>query len=451
MAYFLHISNVITTPPPTTTISHFHPLLIHIRMCTDSCGWIAALIGAISYGSYGVPIKATLDIDVHPFVLQSYKTVVLFAMSWFVLLVEPSEALAFTPYGIVSGFLWVSGGACGVYGIRYAGLTIAVGTWASIMVCVNFSFGILIFQEPMHSFGESCFAFCLLIAGLVGMSKYSANTTTTTTTSTKERQSSDIERTTTTSTTNTANSRFSRRENIEDAEENETIPILEVSPQNSLHSDDATTTNKDDDNKKKLNASVFVGSFKMTPRESGIAMSILNGILGGSALIPLHYAKEQGFQSWSYILSFGVGSLIANTVFWCLYFIGVYYQQSHSKGNAWQSTWDAMPSLHFKQLWRRGLLAGVLLSIGMFGSILATAALGQGVGNSLIQSKIIISGLWGIYYFKEISNRRAIRLWFLSAAVCVSGILLLSYERVAAMQVLVEEEETAVKVQEEGS
>jgi glucose uptake protein GlcU len=424
-------------------------------MCNASCGWIAALIGAVSYGSYGVPIKATLDIDVHPFVLQSYKTVVLFATSWFVLLVEPSAA--FTPYGILSGFLWVSGGACGVYGIRNAGLTIAVGTWASIMVCVNFSWGILIFQEPMHSFRESCFAFFLLLAGLVGMSKYSANTTTTTTTSTKatristplERQSSDVERTTTTTTTTTTtSSRFSRRENIEDAEEDETIPILKVSSQNSLQ-DAATTTNEDDDDKK-LNASVFVGGFKMTPRESGIAMAVLNGILGGSALIPLHYAKKQGFHSWSYILSFGVGSLIANAAFWCLYFIAVYYQHSYSKEHVWKSTWDAMPYLHFKQLWKRGLLAGLLLSVGMFGSILATAALGQGVGNSLIQSKIIISGLWGIYYFKEISNRRAIRLWFLSAAVCVSGILLLSYERVAAMTVLVEEE-TAMKLQQEGN
>ena len=34
--------------------------------CTETCGWIAAVVAVITYGSYGVPIKATKDIDVHP-------------------------------------------------------------------------------------------------------------------------------------------------------------------------------------------------------------------------------------------------------------------------------------------------------------------------------------------------------------------------------------------------
>ena len=40
--------------------------------CDDSCGWIAASIAALSYGSYGVPIKAACAKvgDVDPLVLQ---------------------------------------------------------------------------------------------------------------------------------------------------------------------------------------------------------------------------------------------------------------------------------------------------------------------------------------------------------------------------------------------
>lgn len=418
-------------------------------MCSDSCGWLAALVAALAYGSYGVPIKATLDIDVHPFVLQSYKTVVLFVSSWFVLYIDPT-ALKFTPYGILSGVLWVSGGACGVYGIRNAGMAIAVGTWASVMVCVNFSWGILIFREPVHSFGESCFAFLLLLAGLVGMSKYSANSSTTSLTKANPRKNNkSLERSQSSSldlerTANNSNNLVNRRETTTDTydeqADDETVPMIRSSSTNSIKTSDGAGPQQESDKKLLKNASIFVGGFKMTPRESGIAMAALNGLLAGSSLVPLHYAKQQGFQNWSYILSFGMGSLIANLALWCLYILLqllLQYQQQPDS-NICKSTWDALPNFYFTQLWKRGLMAGILLSIGMFGSILATSALGQGVGNSLVQSKIVISGLWGICYYKEISNPKAIRMWFLSATLCVSGILLLSYERLAAMKELTE-------------
>lgn len=98
--------------------------------CTDSCGYAAAAMAAISYGSYGVPIKHTLQIDVHPLVFQTYKTLTMFVTCPFVLAmgVVPD----FTAWGLLSGFLWVVGGAAGVFAIRNAGMAVAVGTWASV-------------------------------------------------------------------------------------------------------------------------------------------------------------------------------------------------------------------------------------------------------------------------------------------------------------------------------
>jgi hypothetical protein len=81
-----------------------------------------------------------------------------------------------------------------------------------------------------------------------------------------------------------------------------------------------------------------------------------------------------------------------------------------------------------RKLWFPGLCAGLLLSIAIFGSILAVTYLGQGVGNSLVQTKILISGLWGICWYKEITERPAILKWFLSAAVTISGVIWLSLE-----------------------
>jgi len=40
--------------------------------------------------------------------------------------------------------------------------------------------------------------------------------------------------------------------------------------------------------------------------------------------------------------------------------------------------------------------------------------------------------MWGIYYYKEIQDPKAIRNWFLSASVSVMGIVWLGRERIAA-------------------
>jgi glucose uptake protein GlcU len=91
-----------------------------------------------------------------------------------------------------------------------------------------------------------------------------------------------------------------------------------------------------------------------------------------------------------------------------------------------------MPRWYFKELWFPGFMAGLLLSIAMFGSILAVTYLGQGVGNSLVQTKILVSGLWGIFFYKEVRGTKTIALWFLSAVVAVLAIIWLSLERLWA-------------------
>jgi hypothetical protein len=39
-----------------------------------------------------------------------------------------------------------------------------------------------------------------------------------------------------------------------------------------------------------------------------------------------------------------------------------------------------------------------------------------------------VSGLWGIFYFKEVKGAMTIAKWLLSATLTVMGILLLSYQ-----------------------
>lgn len=67
-------------------------------------------------------------------------------------------------------------------------------------------------------------------------------------------------------------------------------------------------------------------------------------------------------------------------------------------------------------------------SIGNVFSIIAVDYLGEGVGYSATQVAMLVSGIWGIFYFKEIQGAEIIMGWFLSALVTLVGIVLLSIE-----------------------
>ena len=121
------------------------------------------MMALVCYGTYGVPIKQTIRLarnddddgnnqnEVNPLVFQTYKTVVMLIVAPFlVALVSSSSSSsnnnntvegwwrnASPGWGLVSGLLWVLGGTCGVVAVRWAGMSTAVATWASVMIVVR--------------------------------------------------------------------------------------------------------------------------------------------------------------------------------------------------------------------------------------------------------------------------------------------------------------------------
>lgn len=84
--------------------------LAFLEGCSDACGWIAAVICVLSFGSFGVPLRESAKVDMHPLVMQSYKTIVCFMTCWIVLLL--GEDLRWSYWGIASGLFWVPGATC---------------------------------------------------------------------------------------------------------------------------------------------------------------------------------------------------------------------------------------------------------------------------------------------------------------------------------------------------
>ena len=326
----------------------------------------------------------------------------------------------------MTSILTYKGGTGGIYAIRKAGLAIAVGTWASVMVMVNFIFGILVFHEPIHDIWGTMGAFILLIVGLIGMSQFSAphKSQKADTLLQDDTISYDDLETTSQSTESTdsdyqeieqphvqkhrqGNNEFNR------TEENE----------NGMISSKREQDNQIED---AYHVVLFGGRLSLTKRQCGIVGAVWNGFFTGGSLVPLHYAKEQGFGGANYMISMSCGAFISNLLIW----IAIFLAKMRTHNNSTRETLKSMPECHFRQLAIPGFLAGILLSMAMFGSIISVTYLGQGVGNSLVQTKILVSGLWGILWFKEITGTSIVIKWFAAAVTTVVAIVWLSLERI---------------------
>jgi Transmembrane family, TMEM144 of transporters len=381
--------------------------MVAFDSCGDGCGYLFAVLGALAYGTYGVPIKETLKIpDVHPLVLQSYKTLVMFLLSWLTILLGVSPA--FTPWGLLSGLLWVIGGTGGVLAIRLVGMAIAVGTWASVTMATNFIWGILVFHEQVSSIPTTILAFALLTIGLVGMSYYSApESSSAASLATTDACKDSFEGS---SSPPWVDGVYFDMKKEAMMEKRARVGTCGTEGSDSYLND--LVVPKDESivlgtMPSWLSRDVFGEKIVISRRVAGIAGAVCNGLTVGSSLIPLHYAKEEGFGGPNYMISFATGALLANTGIWAIYYLYLVVaggsdsvseatqdprrpypiqevifddelkpnsdldviKSKASDGNKWLLAYERMPSFYFHQLWLPGMCAGILLAMAMFSSI----------------------------------------------------------------------------------
>jgi Transmembrane family, TMEM144 of transporters len=130
-------------------------------------------------------------------------------------------------------------------------------------------------------------------------------------------------------------------------------------------------------------------------------------------------------EGLGYVISFAIGATLVLILMWILRFC-YHYSREASLIEAR----NQLPSLHFRDMWLPGGLAGLLWSVGNVSSIITVESLGEGVGYSIVQAQMLIAGLWGILWYREVKGVRAILEWFLCACVTVTGIVFLSHEHV---------------------
>lgn len=392
----------------------------------------------LAFGSFGVPIKSKVarSVDIDPLVMQTYKTAVCFATSWLILLW--GEPFSYTSWGIVSGLFWVPGGVATVFAIKNAGLAISTGISASLIVLVSFGWGIFVFGEHVHSRLEACLAAICMLFGLVGMAYFSAPSVAHASVfhSTALRDNQEP----------TAASPSSTYQHVQivdsDIFDDENTGVLRPEPfQDGIYNTPATsgvldvessinipgdgTTFEGDEVAVELareTSFVWCLGCRWQRRGLGVLAAMFNGIYGGSIMVPMKWAPPHA-RGAAYVISFAIGASIVTVGLWASRYIILYERHC-----SFSKAYCELPSFHFRKMWFHGGLCGLLWSIGNFFSIVSVQYLGEGVGYSVVQANMLISGLWGIIYFHEIEGTRTICKWFISAVFAVFGILVLSYE-----------------------
>lgn len=383
-----------------------------LETCGNGCGLIAALIGCVAFGSFGAPLKCTAVNMVNggkgpdPFVLQTYKSSMYFLTSWVVLLLGVD--FEYTNWGLVSGFMWVTGGVCGIFGIRNAGLAVSVGTWSSITVLISFSWGIFFFNEQVQSVAGTVFGVLLMIFGFIGMAYFSSLK------DCDETETLDSDLSLEIGGDLTESLLENGEEEMQEQNEEELREQTENEVRNIIQETDKVAA--DDE------SSVFFLGIKWDRIVLGILGAAIDGVLGGSNLIPMKLAPSID-RGLDYVISFAIGAAVATLTGWIIYFfINSYKRASFHAG------YKALPSMYLDKILLPGALSGLLWSIGNVCQILSVTFLGESIGMSIVQSQMIISGLLGIVLFEEIKSVRNIVYWVLSALLTFVGIVFLSRE-----------------------
>lgn len=342
-------------------------------------GAFAAVLAALIFGSYGVLIKSPRlqQLDLDTMVFQCYCSLGIALSSAAVLAVVP---LRISPWGVLGAGQLVVLQVFAVNAIRSLGLAVAPSVWAGLSIVVSFLWGRWGFGEPLAEPLAAIFGLVLLIAGIAGLAlanfpavMQELRLAVTAAPSTSTTEESDVELNPLARTA---------------ADEEDTAPLPRPS-----------------------RTTLSVPPSKLI----GLGFCAAVGLLNGSLMVPFHFLSQEMAEDASclaYLGSFAVGIVLTTPVSALFYFFFPLRLP--------------LPPWHVREALVPGVITGSLWAFGNFAATLATAHLGNTLGYPLTQTGIIVSGCWGIFFFRERVSRS---LFAASAVVIVAGGLLLALSK----------------------
>jgi hypothetical protein len=162
----------------------------------------------------------------------------------------------------------------------------------------------------------------------------------------------------------------------------------------------------------------------------GVVLAMLTGVLSTMKYTLKHIGQRLAIESGSdtveaefgvfesYMISFGVGCAIVTPFYFAMLALwqrGIQHKE--------------LPSLEFPVMKIYGTLAGVIWFAAYICQQCAVDTGGQGaMGPANSASHLIVAGVWGLLYYREMKERAQILCWVLSAAWTITFVILLSNE-----------------------
>jgi len=374
-------------------------------MSDELYGYLAVLGAIFFFGSIGVMIKSKklAEAKVDAMVFQLYYSLAIFISSWLVL---SYNSFVFTYWGIVGAALWVPASVLTIFAIKYAGLSISQGIWSGSSIIVSFLWGAIFYPmidphkhdkgksntDEVKSFPLSAVALVVLCVGILGLSLSGTQTI------------ADLQYK-----FPFIDSLFARcrkpakkeRRGINSDGHYEAVEDGDVS------------SDVDSNDEEVVEDSALITTHEpalsLKARLFGMLCAIAVGLPNGSMLVPLRLAPSDA-QGINYMVSFGIGVVAVTPALALVYFL----------------IKRELPVFHLRVALVPGLLAGFVWNLGNYCSIYATLYLGLTIGFPLTQVALLVAGLYGIFFFKEITSWFAILFFFLSSGVLLGGAALLS-------------------------
>jgi len=333
--------------------------------------YLLAIASAFCNAVFFAPnrLESVQKADLHPIIYNWYTTIGVFIFSWFVALFNPLVGMpifALTPVGFLAGGLFTLALCFSCLALPLIGLTVGLGTWASVAILVSFSWGTIGPEQIRHSLVSwpiSLIAIFMVTAGCVGIVNVDALGDFLFCKTTLYKQMDE------------ELSEFEKEELKKKQEEEE-------------------------------------GGAKK--KALGVFYAVCVGCFGGSMLAPLAFTPPEyaGIHGLAFIPSFGTGSLITGTAI----MLGM-----------WAYTGE-MPRWEVKRTLWAGLVSGTIWQIGNVCQVVAQSfyLLPYAIAYPIFQASLVIAGMLGITVFNEIVGFNSISAYFVAAVVVVTGSVLLA-------------------------
>jgi glucose uptake protein GlcU len=388
---------------------------------TSAVGWVATLGAVFIFGTFGVLIKtkAVQDAAVHSLVFQLYYAagVVTACISLWAISREP---LCISPWGGAFAVCWIGSQFFAYSAISSIGYAVGPAVWGGVTIVVSFTWGCFVFEDPVQSIVGSAFALLVLVLGIClaastqsSFPKALAEWCTAAYGSCQRKAGPK------------AKAKAGRIRSLSTPAEiglssSQSSPSLNRSL---IQSPGGSPSKRYAGDKRTDVALLVLTADGRRHVIRGTIAAMLSGLFNGSMTVGLRCFPDKcpamGVlnQAWGQCdglssppMAFLPSCAVACGVMVPLFFIAFFGMANVTTLN-----------YRFADVAVPGFLTGCFWAMGNFAAFFSTMHLGMTIGYPLTQTCIIVSGLWGIFYYKEIRGRPAIGLFFVSTAVILIG------------------------------